>query len=133
MPHILVEGTIALAELARRHAPFAARSGGALVKCDRFYLESGGRTALVETLVSEAGHTQRFFVRLQARDDGVMVRCEPLTDPEKSPGVKRALALVAARVRAACGGRYGVTNLADYLVPGEIDGAAASEGETPCR
>jgi hypothetical protein len=133
VPHILVEGSIALAELARRHAPFAARSGGAIVKCDHFYLESGGRTALVETLVSDAGHTQRFFVRLQARDDGVMVRCEPLTDPEKSPGVKRALALVASRVRAACGGRYGVTNLADYLVPEEIDGAQTGEGETPCR
>jgi hypothetical protein len=47
--------------------------------------------------------------------------------------VKRALALVAARVRAACGGRYGVTNLADYLVPEAIDGAEGSEGEPPCR
>ena len=117
MPHILVEGTIALEDLARRHAPFAARVGGAIVKCERFYLETGARTALLETLVSDSGHTQRFFVRLQARDDGVMVRIEPLTDPEKSPAVKRALALVAARVRASCGGRYGVTNLADYLLP----------------
>jgi len=117
VPHILVEGTLTLDDLARRHAPFAARLGACVVKCDRFYLETGGRTALVEALVAESGHTQRFFVRLQARDDGVMVRCEPLTDPEKSTGVKRALALVAERVRAACGGRYGVTNLADYLVP----------------
>ena len=128
MPHILVEGTIALEELARRHAPFTARAGSAIVKCDRFYLETGGRTALLETLVSDASHTQRFFVRLQARDDGVMVRCEPLTDPEKSPGVKRALALVASRVRDACGGRYGVTNLADYLVPPAPDDAAGGGG-----
>jgi hypothetical protein len=39
--------------------------------------------------------------------------------------VKRALALVASRVRAACGGRYGVTNLADFLLP--------AEKEEPCR
>lgn len=125
MPHILVEGTIALDDLARRHSPFAARVGNAVVKCERFYLEAGGKTALLETLVSDSGHTQRFFVRLQGRDDGVMVRLEPLTDPEKSPGVKRALALVASRVRAACGGRYGVTNLADFLLP--------AEKEEPCR
>ncbi|HZN04127.1 MAG TPA: hypothetical protein VFD06_11150 [Candidatus Polarisedimenticolia bacterium] len=121
MPHILVEGPIALADVARRHVPWSDRRGDLLVKFDRLYLDTGGRAALVEALVVDRGHPQRFFVTLQARDGGVMVRCEPLTDPEKTAGVKRALALVAERLRSESGGRYGTTNIAEFLVgaPGE--------------
>ena len=123
MPHILVEGTLRLADVARRHAPSSARRGEVLVKFDRLYLETGERAALIEALVVDRGHPQRFFVQLAARDGGVMVRCEPLTDPEKTAGVKHALALAADRLRRDCGGRYGSTNIAEYLIP-----EAGSEG-----
>ena len=126
MPHILVEGTIPLDEVARRHAPWSDRQGDLLVKFDRLYLETGARAALVEALVVDRGHPQRFFVALQARDGGVMVRCEPLTDPEKTAGVKRALALVAERLRAASGGRYGTTNIPEFLLP--APGSGRREG-----
>lgn len=117
MPHILVQGSIALDDVARRHAPWSDRRGDLLVKFDRLYLETAGRAALVEALVVDRGHPQRFFVALQAREDGVMVRLEPLTDPEKTAGVKRALALVADRLRAESGGRYGATNIPEFLIP----------------
>jgi len=87
------------------------------VKFDRLYLETSERAALIEALVVDRGHPQRFFVHLAARDGGVMVRCEPLTDPEKTAGVKHALALAADRLRRDCGGRYGSTNIAEYLIP----------------
>ncbi|HET8946415.1 MAG TPA: hypothetical protein VFQ07_05490 [Candidatus Polarisedimenticolia bacterium] len=124
MPHILVEGTLRLADVARRHAPSSAQRGEVLVKFDRLYLETGERAALIEALVVDRGHPQRFFVQLAARDGGVMVRCEPLTDPEKTAGVKHALALAADRLRRDCGGRYGSTNIAEYLIP-----EAGREGE----
>ena len=116
MPHILVEGRIPLGDVARRHAPWSDRQGDWLVKFDRLYLETSGRAALVEALVVDRGHPQRFLVSLQAREDGVMVRCEPLTDPEKTAGVKRALALMAERLRAESGGRYGTTNIPEFLI-----------------
>lgn len=121
MPHILIEGANALGEVARRHAPWSDRRGDLLVKFDRLYLETMGRAALVEALVVDRGHPQRFFVALQARDEGIMVRLEPLTDPEKTVGVKRALALMADRLRSESGGRYGATNIAEFLIaaPGE--------------
>jgi hypothetical protein len=122
VPHILVEGTIRLGDVARRHAPWSDRRGELLVKFDRLYLETGGRAALVEALVVDRGHPQRFFVALQAREEGVMVRCEPLTDPEKTAAVKRALALMAERLRAESGGRYGTTNIPEFLVAATGDG-----------
>jgi hypothetical protein len=105
VPHVIVEGTITLAGLQRDHVPFTEREGGRVVKVDRFYLDAPGRAALLETLV----------IQLTAREDGVMVRLEPMTDPEKSPAVKRALATIARRIRAACGGRFGGTNIAEFL------------------
>jgi hypothetical protein len=46
-----------------------------------------------------------------------VLRLLPQTDPEKTDGVKRALARVAALVREHAAGecRYGATNLADFL------------------
>ncbi|HYV85956.1 MAG TPA: hypothetical protein VFB49_08610 [Patescibacteria group bacterium] len=125
MPHVIVEGVLTLGGLQRDHVPFTEREGGRVVKVDRFYLDAPGRAALLETLVVDGGHTQKFFIQLTTREDGVMVRLEPMTDPEKSPAVKRALATVARRIRAACGGRFGGTNIAEFLdEPGRRDGAS---------
>jgi hypothetical protein len=120
VPHVIVEGVVTLAGLQRDHVPFTLREAGRVVKVDRFYLDAHGRAALLETLVVDGGHTQKFFIQLGAREDGVMVRLEPMTDPEKSPAVKRALALVAWRIRAACDGRFGGTNITEFLVGPEI-------------
>ncbi len=120
MPHVIVEGAVNLARLQRDHVAFTLREAGRVVKVDRFYLDAHGCAALLETLVVDGGHTQKFFIQLTAREDGVMVRLEPMTDPEKRPAVKRALALVARRIRAACGGRFGGTNIAEFLAGPEV-------------
>lgn len=116
MPHILLEGRATIADLQARHRPFSAREGDRLVKVERFYADAGGAAALIETLVVEGGHTQRFLVQVTARADGFSVRLEPMTDPEKTAGVKRALALVADRLRQAGDLRYGSTNIPEFLV-----------------
>ncbi|HKQ98385.1 MAG TPA: hypothetical protein VJV75_10950 [Candidatus Polarisedimenticolia bacterium] len=115
MPHILLEGRAAITDLQSRHRPFSVREGDRLVKVDRFYADAEGAAALVETLVVEGAHTQRFLVQVTARGDGLSVRLEPMTDPEKTAGVKRALALVAERLREAGGLRYGSTNIPEFL------------------
>ena len=116
MPHIVLTGRATLGDLQERWEPFVVREGELLVKADRFYRESTGRVALVETLVSDRGHTQKFFIQLAPREDGITVRLEPLTDPEKTSGVKRALAIVAHWIRGATGASYGQTNIEEFLV-----------------
>lgn len=115
MPHILLEGSASIQRLQAAHQPYTVREGERLVKVGRFYADGGGEAALVETLVVERGHTQKFFILVSARPGGLAVRLEPMTDPEKSPGVKRALAVVAERLLRVTGGRYGSTNIPEYL------------------
>ncbi len=99
-----------------RFEPFVVRDGELLVKVERFYRERDARGALLETLVVDRGHVQKFFIHLSPKGDGITVRLEPLTDPEKTAGVKRALALVANRIREATGCAYGRTNIDEFLI-----------------
>ena len=115
MPHVILQGSVTLEDLAGRHAPFVVREGDRLVKADRLYVDTEARAALLETLVVDRGHTQKFFIQIQAREGGLTVRLEPLTDPEKNDAVKRALAIVALRIRDAAGCRVAGTNIAAYL------------------
>lgn len=116
MPHVVLEGRVTIGECAARFEPFVVRQGDALVKVERFYREREDRGALLETLVVDRGHTQKFFIQLSPKGEGLTVRLEPLTDPEKTPGVKRALAIVADRIRQATGCAYGSTNIEDFLI-----------------
>ena len=116
MPHVVLEGRITVDDAARHFEPFVVREGDLIVKAERFYREKDARAALIEIVVVEAGHTQKFFIQLSPRDAGLTVRLEPLTDPEKTPGIRRAIALVAQRLRLATGAVYGRTNIQEYLI-----------------
>ncbi len=116
MPHVVLKGPVSIDDCQAFFEPAVFREGDFLVKTERFYRERGGRAALVETLVVDRGHTQKFFIQLSSREEGLTVRLEPLTDPEKSPGVRRALAVVAHRIRQARGCEYGSTNIEEYLI-----------------
>jgi len=119
MPHAVVEGRFDLAALARAWTPLETRIGAAHLRGGPLYLGLDGRSLLLDVTTAEPGLTQHFFVRVAARDGGVMVRLEPLTDPQlKTTVVKEAIILVARRLRAAPGATgYGATNLAALLDP----------------
>ncbi len=64
----------------------------------------------------EQGRAQSFFVQLSQKDRQITVRLLPATDPEKTLGVKRVMALIAKQLReAAVGSRFGKTNLQEFL------------------
>ena len=116
MPHVVLEGRITIDDAARFFEPFVSREDDLVVKAERFYRGKDDRAALIEMVVVEAGHTQKFFIQHSARDSGLTVRLEPLTDPEKTPGVRRAIARVAERLRTASGTTYGKSNIQEYLI-----------------
>jgi len=116
MPHVVLLGSVSIQDCVGRLEPLVVREGDLVVKTDRCYRETRDRAALIETLVVDRGHTQKFFIQLSGNKDGLTVRLEPLTDPEKSPGVRRAIALVADRIRRISGCEYGPTNLEQYLI-----------------
>ena len=116
MPHVVLEGRVSIDDCQRHFEPFVVREGERVVKVERFFREKESRAALIETLVVDRGHTQKFFIQLSPKGEGITVRLEPLTDPEKTTGVRRALALVAHRIREATGCSYGPTNIEDHLI-----------------
>lgn len=116
MPHVVLLGPISVRDCIGRFESFVVREGDLVVKTDRCYRDTRDRAALIETLVVDRGHTQKFFIQISGRDGGLTVRLEPLTDPEKGPGVRRAIALVADRIRKTTGCEYGPTNLEEYLI-----------------
>jgi hypothetical protein len=116
MPHVVVEGVGPLDQVYRKLEPFVERRGDEILKVVDLYLDQKGNSLLLESIVIEAGSQQSFFVQLSQKELSVTVRLLPRTDPEKSPGVKLLLALVAGRVRAlAPGSRFGKTNLEEFL------------------
>jgi len=116
MPHVVVEGAGDLQGLYQSFAPILQRAGGEILKVQEFYLAKSGREALLDAVVIEQGVSRSFFIQLKQHDTTVTVRLLPATDPEKTPAVKKAMALVAGFIRRACpASRYGKTNLQEYL------------------
>jgi len=116
VPHVILAGDVTIDRARSVFEPFLARDGDRVIKAERFYSERDGRAALVEMVVVERGFTQKFFVQLAPRRDGLTVRLEPLTDPEKTPGVKRAITEVAHRLVRATGCVIAGTNIEDEQI-----------------
>jgi hypothetical protein len=72
--------------------------------------------ALVDVTVVENRRAQSFFALILQRENGALVKLLPRTDPEKTDGVRKVVALIAGQLKAqspAC--RYGQNNIEGYL------------------
>ena len=68
MPHVVLSGRVTLEQVADRFEPFVTRNGATVIKVERLYRERQDRAVLLETLVADHGHTQKFFIQLTPRD-----------------------------------------------------------------
>ncbi len=103
MPHLKITATRPLAELQAELAPFSERDELGVHKLLGSYLERDGEELLLELLVAEGTLLPRhFFASLKLREGQLLLRCLPLTDPEKTDGVRRALARLGRRILALC-------------------------------
>jgi hypothetical protein len=116
MPHVVVEEAGDLQGLYQAFTPMVQRTGNEILKVQDFYLSRSGKDALLESVAIEQGAACNFFVQLKSHEKAITVRLLPATDPEKTPAVKKLMALVAAFIRKVYpGSRYGKTNLQEYL------------------
>jgi hypothetical protein len=118
MPHVVIEEAGDLQALYGAFTPIIQRTEGEILKVQDFYLSRIGKDALLESVAIEQGVARNFFVQLKLHDKAITVRLLPATDPEKTPAVKKVMALVAGFIRTVYpGSRYGKTNLQEYLAP----------------
>jgi hypothetical protein len=113
VPHVVIDGQIDLVDYAKRFAPLDVRETRDVLRTEHVYLERSGRSMLIQALAVEAGRTQTFYVRISLHDRGsASVRVDPLTNPERSEGVKRIVAAIGADLLAHTpGARVRTTNL----------------------
>lgn len=116
MPHVVIEAAGDLQALYKNFAPILQRTGGEILKIQEFYLSRSGKEALLEAVAIDQGTASNFFVQLKLHESAITVRLLPATDPEKTPAVKKVMALVAKFIRTVYPeSRYGKTNLQEYL------------------
>lgn len=97
MPHVVLAGTVDLREWAEAFEPIVLRRNGVVLRAERVYLESSHRSALVDGLTVESGRKQSFYVKVALHDRGsCTVRIDPITHPDRSPGVRELVGSVAA-------------------------------------
>ncbi|HQV11417.1 MAG TPA: hypothetical protein PKW52_08750 [Nitrospira sp.] len=119
MPHVVVEGAGDLQALYQKFVPILQRAEQEILKVQEFYLAKSGREALLDAVVIEQGVARSFFIQLKQHEATMTVRLLPATDPEKTPAVKKTMALVAKFIRTVWPeSRYGKTNVQEFLEAG---------------
>jgi hypothetical protein len=118
MPHVVIEEAGDLQTLYQAFTPILQRTGGEILKAQEFYLSKSGKDALLEAVAIDQGAARNFFIQLKLHEKAITVRLLPATDPEKTPAVKKVMALVAGFIRTVYPeSHYGKTNLQEYLQP----------------
>jgi CHASE3 domain sensor protein len=117
MPHIVLEKINSTKEAYEAITPFANKIEGGILKVMDKYINASEQSALIESLAIENGVNQSFFVQLTQKKSSLTVRLLPLTDPEKTDGVKTIMATIAKQIKDANPTiEYGKNNLESFLI-----------------
>lgn len=117
MPHIVLEKAASVEECFDVVELTIEKIEGGVLKITDKYLSGRKTSALIESVAVENGKPQNFFIQLSSKGEAVTVRLLPLTDPEKTKGVKTLMGLIAHKIKQTNPNiTYGKTNLQDFLV-----------------
>ncbi len=117
MPHIVLDNIDSVKHAFDAITPFAEKIESGILKVTDKYINASGQIALVEALAIEDGKNQNFFIQLSQKKSSLTVRLLPMTDPEKTDGVKTIMAIIAKKIKDNCeDASYGKTNLQDFLI-----------------
>lgn len=117
MPHIVLENIHSAKEAFEAIKPFANKIEGGMLKVMDRYINASEQTALIESLAIENGKNQSFFIQLSQKSSSLTLRLLPLTDPEKTDGVKTIMAMIAKQIKDMNTKiEYGKNNLESFLL-----------------
>jgi hypothetical protein len=117
MPHIVLENAKSVKKCYESVNPQMIKIDGGILKITDKYINEKENSALIESIAVESGKNQTFFIQLSSKAEAVTVRLLPLTDPEKTNGVKKLMGVVAHEIKLSNSDiTYGKTNLQDFIV-----------------
>ena len=115
MPHVVFGKKIILDDIAAQFKETMLKDPF-LIKLQNIYVDKEKRSALVSAVVIDNLHRQ-FFIEIVTRENKTTIRLLPITDPEKTDGVKMSLGLLAnmiQKIDPEC--VITKTNIGDFLV-----------------
>ena len=117
MPHIVLQKINSTKAAFDAVQPFVKKTDVGVLKVVDKYINASEQSALIESLAIENGANQNFFVQLSQKQSTLTVRLLPLTDPEKTNGVKLIMAHIAKQIKDTDSAiEYGKNNLEDFLI-----------------
>jgi hypothetical protein len=117
MPHVVLEQAKSVKKSFELVQTGAHKIDGGILKITDKYLNAREDSALIESIAVENGKPQTFFIQISAKGEAVTVRLLPLTDPQKTNGVKTLMGIVANMIKSSSDEiTYGKTNLQDFLI-----------------
>ena len=120
MPHIVLSGAnISLSEIFAhvQKILFKDPKSNIIVRIENCFINQPGDIILVRAVAVDQ-KPQSFYVMVMNKQDKITIRLDPTTDPEKTDGVKIALALIAKRIQEIGKARnlyVSKTNIQEYI------------------
>lgn len=117
MPHIVLEGPVDLESFCRGFQPIYERTNGMILRVQDIFISQKKTMLLLEAIVVEDGPPIGFLIQVGLKGNRTTVRLYPGTDPQKTTGVKKLIALVAKKIKDQNSQiHYGVTNLVEFII-----------------
>jgi hypothetical protein len=100
LPHIVLSGSIQLGNTFKQMNKmlFKDQKSNVIVRIENFFINQRCDIILNKAIAIDQ-KTQSFYIVVMNRENKITIRLDPITDPEKTDGVKIALALMAKRIQ----------------------------------
>lgn len=102
MPHIVLSGSISLSNVFEHMYKILfkdQKKSNIIVRIENYFINQPGDMILVKAVAVDDQKPQSFYIMVMNKEDKTTIRLDPITDPEKTDGVKIALALMAKRIQ----------------------------------
>ena len=102
MPHIVLSGSISLGNVFEHMYKILfkdQKKSNIIVRIEKYFINQPGDIILAKAVAVDDQKPQSFYIMVMYREDKTTIRLDPITDPEKTDGVKIALALMAKRIQ----------------------------------
>ena len=121
MPHVVLSGKIEFLRLQKvlSHLVLKDQGRGIIIRIENSFLNASQDTLLVHAIAVEK-ISRSFYILASQKESGMTIRLDPLTDPEKTSGVKTAIAVVAVGAMICSGSEQPKvlkTNISEFLEP----------------
>jgi hypothetical protein len=100
LPHIVLSGSILLGNTFKQMNKilFKDQKSNVIVRIENFFINQRCDIVLCKAIAIDQ-KMQSFYIMVMNRENKITIRLDPTTDPDKTEGVKIALALIAKRIQ----------------------------------